>query len=254
MNTNKIPSVQQLRMRLLKAALIASIAGLALPNAVMAQAQPVCIDPPPIDGTPSVGNAPAGWFVVDSTPDLISGNGPWPGGNGYTASDISGSSTSGGAMGLFLNNRGQSITETWGTTLTGLTPSVTYSVAIEWQQATLAGATVYSGGQLFLSVDGDQTNYTSNGTIANDTWQTVVKTFTATSTTATLHLGVVSNSAPAGFQGPAVVADSGAACKNVNVPTVVASVPVDNPWTLATAGLLLAGLAGATLRRRRTEV
>lgn len=62
----------------------------------------VCIDPPPIGGPQGVGTAPPGWSVAANTPDVVAGNGPWPGG-GYTISDVSGTSTSGGTMGLFLN-------------------------------------------------------------------------------------------------------------------------------------------------------
>ena len=59
---------------------------------------------PSIEVTPSEGVAAAGWTIGNETPDIISGNGPWPGGFGYVVSNVSGASPQGGNMGLFINN------------------------------------------------------------------------------------------------------------------------------------------------------
>ncbi len=145
-------SIKRLGLSLAIAALVSG------PQISLAQQAPICVDPPPIGGPPGVGVAPAGWSVAQNTPDIISGNGLWPGG-GYTVSDITGTSTSGGTMGLFLN-QDPGYVESWQTTLTGLTAGVTYQVAIEWQQATLAqngGGSLWSGGQIRLTVDGNST-------------------------------------------------------------------------------------------------
>ena len=67
-----------------------------------AQGAPVCIDPPPIDGPAAPSAAPVGWSVYSESPDVIVGNGPWPGFSGEEIYDISGPSTSGGTMGFFI--------------------------------------------------------------------------------------------------------------------------------------------------------
>jgi hypothetical protein len=219
------------------------------PQMSLAQQAPICVDPPPIGGPPGVGVAPAGWSVAQNTPDIISGNGLWPGG-GYTVSDITGTSTSGGTMGLFLN-QDPGYVESWQTTLTGLTAGVTYQVAIEWQQATLAqngGGSLWSGGQIRLTVDGNSTDYTSSGTIAGDTWQTAVKVFTATGPTANFVLGHTSQPGVFGM----VVADSGGACSVVGGPQLTASgIPTLSEISLGAMAVLVALWGLVTMRSRR---
>ena len=217
--------------------------------ALLAGSQPgfsqtaICVDPPPIDGAPAVSAAPAGWSVASGSPDIVAGNGPWPGGT-WTVSDVSGTSTSGGTMGLFLN--GGSSLESWQTTLTGLTSGITYQVAIEWQQARLTGgSTSYDGGLLRMTVDGDSTDYTSSGSIADDTWQTAVKVFTATGTTANLVLGKATES----FNG-AVVADSGDACAVVVPSEPAAPIPTLSEYALGALAVLV-GLCGLLVMRGR---
>ena len=218
--------------------------GLSGSGGVLAQGAPVCIDPPPIDGPAAANTAPQGWSVYSNTPDVIVGDGPWPGLSGEIIYDISGPSASGGTMGFFLGlGLGRSYYERWSTTLTGLTVGTTYQVAFEWQQASIRGGTVASGGGFRMTVDGDSTDYAPVGTAATDTWQTAVKTFVATAPTAQLIIG-----APeiAGFNG-AVVADSGSACSLVVGPT---GVPVTSRAGLLALGLLLAAGATFSLRRR----
>ena len=149
---------------------------------------------PTIEGAPAFGVAAAGWTVGDETPDIIAGNGAWPGGFGYVVSNVSGPSPEGGTMGLFLNNGTNTfptaLGETWKTPLAGLEVGKNYSVAVKWQQATLAGGAVYEGGQLKMTVDGVETVFTGTGTAATDDWQTAIVTFVATSTTANFEMGM----------------------------------------------------------------
>jgi hypothetical protein len=202
-----------------------------------------------MNGPPGVGVAPAGWSVASNTPDIVAGNGLWPGG-GYTISDVGGNSSSGGTMGLFLNES-TGYVEAWQTTLTGLTAGTTYQVAVEWQQATLAqngGGSLWSGGTLRLTVDGNSTDYTSSGSTAGDTWQTAVKVFTATGPTANLVMG---HTPQAGVDGM-VVADSGGACQVVTGGGAPQGLPVPtlSQWALIVLMLALAGITGVALRRR----
>lgn len=234
----------------------AAVGVLAFAAAQWSMAQ-TCVNPPPIGGAASVGAAPVGWSVASNSPDIVNGNGTWPGG-GYTISDISGTSTSGGSMGLFLSE-GTTYVESWQTVLTGLTAGQTYQVAVEWQQASLAsigggGSGPWSGGKLRMTVDGNTTDYTSSGTTAGDAWQPATKTFVATGPTAVFVLGKTPEAGSNGM----VVADSGAACSIV-APVVVA--PAVNVPTLSAIGLggvslsaALWGIYGLRNRRRDDEV
>lgn len=169
----------------------------------------ICIELPPINSAPVVGGAPPGWSVWQESPDIISGNGPWPGG-GYTVSDVNGTSAAGGTMGMFLHNGGTSIAlaEGWQTTLTGLTIGQSYSISCEWQQATLSGFVTYSGGNLLVTVNGVPSLFTSSGG-ATDPWQVATVTFTATATTALYQIRVSEfPSGPGAFYGSFVVVDN----------------------------------------------
>jgi hypothetical protein len=237
--------------RFVRASLASAIAlSSVAPQYASAQSAPICLNPPPINGAPSTGAAPVGWAVAVNTPDIVNGNGPWPGG-GYTISDVSGTSTSGGTMGLFLNE-GVGYQESWQTTLTGLTIGQTYQIAIEWQQGTLSqngGGDTWSGGSLRMSVDGNVTDYAPVGTAASDVWQVATITFVATGTSAVFVLG-----ATPGPGSNMVVADSGAACSIV-VPTQAAGpVPALPLAGLGALGAALALIGGFVMRSRRREI
>ncbi len=180
---------------------------LTMTSTELSAATPISL--PTIEGAPAFGVAATGWTIGDETPDIIAGNGAWPGGAGYVVSDVSGLSPQGGTMGLFLNNGTNTfptaLGETWKTPLTGLTVGQSYSVSVNWQQATLAGGATYSGGQLKMIVDGVETVFTGTGTPSTDDWQTAIVTFVATSTTANFEMGM-KVSATNG----AIVIDSGA--------------------------------------------
>jgi hypothetical protein len=164
---------------------------------------------PSIDGSPAVAGASPGWNVGNETPDIISGNGPWPGGYSYVVSNVSGVSPQGGTMGLFLNNSildfPTALGETWTTPLSGLEVGKTYSISVNWQQATLTGGQTYDGGQLKMILNGVETLFTSTGTVGGDDWQTATLTFVASSANMTLEMGVKESTTRG-----AIVIDSGA--------------------------------------------
>lgn len=177
-----------------------------------------CIELPSISGTPTVGAAPVGWNLWQITPDIINGNGPWPGGT-YTVSDVNGVSSGGGAMGLFLQNGGSAPTgaEGWQTTLTGLVPGNSYTVSCEWQQATLSsGSTTYTEGDLLVTVDGVPTLFTSTGGV-NDPWQVASVTFIATGTTALYQVRVSEFSGGPTAFGSCIVIDDYTCTNNFSV-------------------------------------
>ena len=185
-----------------------SFVSILLALSTFASAQ-TCIDLNVINGTPSGGTPPPGWSIWSSSPDIIAGNGAWPGGYGsYFVEDVNGVSTQGGQMGLFLNNAG-GLGEGWQTTLTGLTAGVTYSVSVEWQQATLTnyGSVTYSYGDLYTVVNGVPNTFASVGGLT-DPWQTATIVFTASGPTAPFQMRV--NDAASGIigsYGSAIVVD-----------------------------------------------
>lgn len=169
----------------------------------------ICLPLPAISSAPAVGAAPPGYNVWQNTPDIISGNGAWPGG-GYTVSNVNGTSAAGGTMGMFLQNGGApaSQAEGWQTTFTGLTIGQTYSVSCQWQQATLSGGVTYSGGNLHVTVNGIPTLFTSSGGVG-DPWQVATVTFTATATTAVYQFRVSEfATGPGAFYGSFIVVDN----------------------------------------------
>ena len=198
-----------------------------------------CIDPPAINGSPAVGAAPTGWSLYSQTPDIILGNGLWPGGT-FTVSNVSGLSSSGGEMGLFLAN--SLIREGWQTTLTNLTVGELYTVKLEWEKATLSDSTpLFSGGQLYLEVAGVSQTFSSVNSAGADSWQIAAITFTATSTTETLKAAATNSSFDDGISGGAIVVDSGGACAVVTgdttAPTATIS-PADGATDVARDGTI----------------
>jgi hypothetical protein len=220
-------------------------------SSIFAQQTAICIDPPPINGAPAAATAPAGWSIGQNTPDIVAGNGAWPGFTDFTLSDFSGASPSGGTVGVFIGQSDVSYVETWQTTLTGLTVGLTYQVALNWQQVSgredAPGTLAWSGGQFRIVVDGNPTDYVGTGTAATDTWQVAVKTFVATSTTAVLEIGKT----PETGNG-LVAADSGSAC--ALAARRVSEVPLASSTALGVLalGVSVWGLYG--LRRRDRNV
>ena len=71
-----------------------------------------------------------GWSIVAPTPDVIVGDGPWPGGT-YTMSDILGGPFEGSNMQLMLSGM-PSTFESVGTTITGLVPGLSYTLSVRY--------------------------------------------------------------------------------------------------------------------------
>lgn len=178
----------------------------------------VALDLPLIEGNPNQNVCPANWQIWETSPDLIAGNGPWPGGT-YTMEDIEDGVVDGKSMGLFLANKSTK-GEGWTTTLTGLKKGRKYSISIQWQQCTLTnyGGITYTGGDLFMSVDSTEKVFQSKGGI-NDSWQTATIDFTATSTTAIFKVRVNEKSTGAeGETGSAIVIDNSCQpCKEAGI-------------------------------------
>lgn len=174
---------------------------------------------PDIGGNAGINRAPDGWQLNTHTPDIISGNGPWPGGN-YEITDIDGGpSPFGGNIGLFLERAdGSTPAESWKTKISGLTKSEKYTLRFAWQQSTVkkndgTGAK-YSGGQLLVTVDGKEHTFSPAGSVSNDGWQTAEVEFTAQSSSVEISVGVKSNTS--NTDGESIVVDTG----NVTLTTL----------------------------------
>ena len=213
----------------------------------MASAQQ-CIDPPGIDGAlrqlyiGADDNLP-GWNVYNSTtPDIISGNGPHPVFSITTVSDVNGASSSGGEMGLFAGYEGLQ------TVLSGLTVNQSYTVAVEWQQATTTSPWSTSGeGHLKMSAAGSTQTFTSSGSASGDTWQSASLTFTATGITETLTVQVVPGSLSQAYAGTIVI-DSGNGCSLLvpSNPTITSATYDASTGTLVVTGTNFVANTGAT--------
>ena len=147
----------------------------------------ICVNLPVINGQTGTSVAPNGWTIWNSTPDIINGNGTYPGVAQAVITNVNGSSNGGGEMAFFLINAALgSNTEGLKTTINGLTPGVQYQVALQWQQVTLDYNAVISdpsGGKLEIHLDGSLlSTFTSSGDV-NDNWQTASVTFIATAPT-----------------------------------------------------------------------
>ena len=167
---------------------------------------------PEINGGAGINRAPAGWQMATHTPDIINGNGPWPGGN-YVIIDIDGgNSPYGGSMGLFLERAdGSTPAESWKTLVSGLNKGENYTFRLAWQQATVkredgTGA-IYSGGQLKVLVDGKENLFNAAGSAAGDGWQYADLSFVAEKNSSEIQIGVQSNIS--NTDGESIVVDTG---------------------------------------------
>ena len=167
----------------------------------------ICLDLPPINGLPTIEVAPEGWTVWNPSPDIIAGEGPWPGGS-YVAYNVEGTSPGGGEMTLLL---GHVVDEPYfegiETILTELIIGETYSISIGWQQVILDNeVTTYREGKLSLTIDGVETIFTSNGDVT-DEWQIATIEFVATGTTGLFRCQVYWDEATSPYVGLAIVVD-----------------------------------------------
>ena len=196
----------------------------ALPKAAAAQAVSNCLNAPTMNysGTPpTYGVAPAGWSVVNGFPSMVAPTNPSNTGSGGVINFISRPSTSGGAV-VHVFGSSSGTYGVIGSNLTGLTVGQRYTVAIEWQrtQVTNAGIVYYMDGDLFIQVGSNsRQTYTSGLGASADDWMIALYTFTATSTSAPIYVGVVVGSGSQISRNPSIVFDAGDVCKLVTFPT-----------------------------------
>lgn len=151
-----------------------------------------CIDLPNIDGAPASFVSPTGWNIWNSSPDIITGNGSYPGTSLANIQEVNGSSLAGGEMAFFLINGVLGAdTEGISTLLNGLVPGTFYSVSVEWQQAKLDYTGISldpEGGMLGVYLDGNLVQlFTSSGSL-DDSWQIATISFVASATSHTFAL------------------------------------------------------------------
>jgi len=144
-----------------------------------------CVDLPEMNGTPASFESPLFWNIWHSTPDIISGNGIYPGTAQANITNVNGSSLAGGEMVfLLINGALGETTEGISTILSGLIPGNTYFFEVEWQQVVLDYNLFVndpSGGKLSVYIDGNNVGvFTSSGGL-DDYWQKATVIFTATS-------------------------------------------------------------------------
>ncbi len=139
----------------------------------------ITIGIPGISSDPVAHNAPAGWRNTSGTPDVIVGDGPWPGGGSNVLTDIGGPSPYGGTMGMLVSEQGYK--ESINTTLSGLVVGQTYTTEFAWQQATLANEGKLSGGNVEVTIGDEVRILNAVGTPAGDEWKIEKITFVATS-------------------------------------------------------------------------
>ncbi len=142
-----------------------------------------------------------GWTVSTQSPDVISGNGAWPGGT-WTVSEVAGGPAEGSNMQLMLS--GGNTREAITTTITGLVNGSTYDVSVQYQGMTLTyNSSTYANGDFEMVVGGTSYTYPTYG---GDSWTTATVQFTATGTTETITLTI--NDLGDGTYGGGVVADA----------------------------------------------
>lgn len=168
----------------------------------------ICIEFPPINGEPAAIAAPDGWTIWTPSPDIIAGEGPWPGGVGYVVSNIEGISPGGAEMSLILGVPGAfPYFEGIQTVLTGLTIGETYSISIGWQQVNLENdLNTYRAGKLSLTVDGAESIFTSIGDVT-DEWQIATVEFVAIGATALYQCRAYWDGLTYPYEGLAIVVD-----------------------------------------------
>lgn len=158
--------------------------------------------------------APKGWEINEKTPDVIRGNGRWPGPcNHCNIIGVDGDSADGN-MAMFICGYTSS-GESWKTTLKGLKVGKKYVVSLKWQQIAHQGVDriTYAGGGLYMSVGDQEKRYFSDESF-NDEWHQVDFVFTATAKTETLIIAcyVPEVQGCEGMFGCAIVVDNSKFC------------------------------------------
>jgi MYXO-CTERM domain-containing protein len=193
----------------------------------VAQAQTV----PVIDRTPCTECAPAGWTVIEPSPDFVTGNGPWPGGTWFV-NNVSGVSPQGGGMTLSLSN--ETVRERIGSTITGLTAGRSYRACFYYESMLLnGGGGTYEGGGFTITVQGVPTTFPE---AAN--WTLACAQFVAAGTTAPIVLGI--SDGGRGTFGGGIVIDGGGPSAIVPVCTLDAQCGGATPFCNVGTGACVA--------------
>jgi hypothetical protein len=203
---------------------------------------------PAINGTPCENCVATGWVnynvAIGQSPDLVTGNGVWPGAASGVLSNISGTSPSGGNM-AFLGTvlEGSFVGEAISTNITGLVVGNSYTAQFYWQQCNVDfGGFIYSGGALDIKMNATTKQYTSSGVA--DGWNIASFTFTATNTSEVIVLGGNIAGKVAGSYGGSIVVD------NYNIvactPATSVSIAVIPPNCITTTGSATITATGAT--------
>jgi hypothetical protein len=169
----------------------------------VALSNPSVVTTPVIDGSPQAFAVPSGWINNIGTPDIQSTQANVFASSGYTLSNVNGASLNGGTFVQMLHG---AESEAMRSDFTGLTVGNTYTYGVQWQQMTLASTeATYSGGELKITIGNASQTYSSTG--LSDGWQTALFTFTVTSTSMPVILGI-NGSAGIAAAGGAIAVDS----------------------------------------------
>lgn len=136
--------------------------------------------------------APDGWRTTTPNPNVIVGDGAWPGGESIV-SDVLGGPVAGSNMAILLHQNA-SLEEALSTTVSGLLPNQEYRYKVFTQACRLTGSVTYTAAGTIARamVNGTSKAYTGS---AGDAWTPLEVTFAASATgTADIELRVLGNS------------------------------------------------------------
>jgi hypothetical protein len=157
-----------------------------------------CLEYPEIDGSECVVCTPEGWTEIGITsPDIIPGDGSWPGG-GCIVDGLAGESPGGGNMILFVAVGSSNYEEGMETSVNGLIEGQQYGFGLYWQNVELINCGNYTGGDLLIELDGEE--YEFSGA---DEWEFIEICFVVSSSSVDIALSIISDG---GFN--ALVVDS----------------------------------------------
>ena len=144
-----------------------------------------CLEYDEIGGTDCVACVPDGWSLFGGTsPDIILGDGTWPGG-GCTIEDLEGESPGGGTMSFFVA-QGGSYEEGMTTTVSGLNTGQEYGFGLYWQNVVVNNCGMWEGGDLLIELDGEQ--YIFSGA---EEWEYIEICFTPSSSDVDINLNII---------------------------------------------------------------
>jgi len=147
-----------------------------------------CLEYPPIDGAECVGCVPEGWEILGFTsPDIIPGDGTWPGG-GCMIMELSGESPGGGNMVMFVGQSASGYEEGMTTTVSGLNTGQEYGFGLYWQNIAVNNCGTWSGGDLLVEVDGEAFEFSGA-----DEWEFIEICFTPSSESIEISMNIITD-------------------------------------------------------------